>query len=97
VELALKYVLFYSRWLEDHAKNADDVVMFKKTHGLNWLWERIKAEMPAKLGDDTWDGFATDFIGKLVRTCTRQTPGHAASDTTARPSAYNRRESMMRL
>ena len=41
--------------------------MFKKTHDLNWLWERIKAEVPAKLGGDTWDGFDTGFIGKLVK------------------------------
>jgi hypothetical protein len=37
------------------------------THDLNWLWERIKAEVPAKLGGDTWDGFDTEFIGKLVK------------------------------
>lgn len=75
VELALKYVLFYSRWLEDHSKNADEIVMFKKTHDLNWLWERIKAEVPVKLGGETWDGFDTDFIGKLVKDLHKADPG----------------------
>jgi hypothetical protein len=61
--------------LEDHSKNADEVVMFKKTHDLNWLWERIKAEVPAKLGGDTWDGFDTEFIGKLIKDLHKADPG----------------------
>jgi hypothetical protein len=75
VELALKYVLFYSQWLEDHSKNADEIVLFKKTHDLNWLWEQIKAEVPAKLGGDTWDGFDTGFIERLVKDLHKADPG----------------------
>lgn len=75
VELALKYVLFYSRWLEDHSKNAEEVVLFKKTHDLNWLWERIKEEVPAKLGVEAWNGFDTAFVEQLVCELHRADPG----------------------
>ncbi len=76
VELALKYVLFYSRWLEDHSKNADEIVLFKNTHDLDWLWERIKVEVPAKLGDKTtWEGFDIEFIERLVKDLHAVDPG----------------------
>jgi hypothetical protein len=67
VELALKYVLFYTLWLENPTTNVTQVAELKNTHNLQGLWDRIKRAVPAKLGQDAWDGFDTAFIDKVVR------------------------------
>jgi hypothetical protein len=75
VELALKYILFHSRWLKDHENNAAEIVLFKNTHNLDWLWRQIKAEVPAKLKEQTWNGFDIEFIEKLVQELHKADPG----------------------
>jgi hypothetical protein len=67
VELALKYVLLYSLWLENPTTNAKEIQEIKKTHNLQALWDSIQQEVPTKLGQNAWDGFDTAFIDKVVR------------------------------
>ena len=68
MELQMKYIVFHSRWLKDAQTNAqhDEIEDVKKTHSLRALWELIKKECPAKLGQEAWDSFDIDFVEKCV-------------------------------
>lgn len=66
VELQLKYILLYSRFLKDPNTLAEDAKAIRKTHSLDSLWQEIKKEVPAKLPDGVWKNFDTAFIDELI-------------------------------
>lgn len=67
VELQLKYILLYSRWLKDKQTLADEANAIRKTHSVQAIWDDIKKEVPDKLGKDVWKKFDTPFIDELIR------------------------------
>ncbi len=73
VELALESVQFYSRWL-DRSKNAANRLVQEDSRPELALGTD-QSGSAAKLGGDTWDGFDTGFIEKLVKDLHKADPG----------------------
>jgi hypothetical protein len=66
LELALKYTLFHSRWLEDKTHNAADVAPVRHSHDLLKLWDTLTAELKAK-PTVVPKGLDLDFVAKFVK------------------------------
>jgi hypothetical protein len=68
VELALKFVIFHSRWLRDAQANAldDQIADIKKTHSLKQLWTLAKAECRRILPDREWYAIDIEFVERCV-------------------------------
>ncbi len=68
LELALKHILFHSRWLRDQSSNEHwaRVRDVAKTHSLRVLWETVKAERTGKLPDDFWDSHDIGFVDACI-------------------------------
>ena len=58
LELALKYVLYHSRWLRSETINAtdDEIEAVGKTHKLRPLWERLLSELERRVPSIVGDG-----------------------------------------
>ena len=68
LELALKGVLFHSRWLERETKNVprDGPVAWPFGHNLIALWNEIKQQFPVKTSHKLWDALDTEFVERCV-------------------------------
>jgi hypothetical protein len=68
LELALKGVLFHSRWLETENRNVprDQPPDWPLGHDLSRLWNQIEKHFPVKTGETLWKAFDTEFVGKFV-------------------------------
>ncbi len=66
LELAMKYALFHSRWLQDEKRNAPDVTPVGPTHNLEKLWSTLIAELKGKPGVVP-KGLDLDFVAKFVK------------------------------
>jgi hypothetical protein len=76
VELELKYILFYSRWLKDDQTNTkEEIEKIENIHYLDQLWADIKNEAPPKFGADTWKGYDIAFIDAVVKELNKVDPG----------------------
>ncbi len=76
VELELKYILFYSRWLKDsQTNNKEDIEAIDQIHFLDKLWASVKDEAPKKFEGDSWKKFDVEFIDKVVRELNAVDPG----------------------
>ena len=64
VELALKFLIFHSRWLKDAQNNAklDEIDDVKKGHSLKVLWELAKAECQRVIAPDEWAALDVEFV-----------------------------------
>ena len=69
LELALKYLLFHSRWLRNASSNAHwtEVQNVAKTHSLRRLWDTVKAERVGKLSDELWNNFDVEFVEECIQ------------------------------
>ncbi len=67
LELAIKYVLFHSRWLKDERHNATEIDPVGKGHPLLVLWGRLTEELRERLSSVLAVGFDLDFVGELVK------------------------------
>lgn len=76
VELELKYILFYSRWLKDsQTNNEEEIKAIDQIHYLDKLWASVKEEAPKKFEGDSWKNFDIAFIDKVVRELNAVDPG----------------------
>ena len=68
VELALKFVIFHSRWLKDAQNNArfDEIEDVKKGHSLKALWEVAKPECQRVIPAGEWAALDIEFVEKCV-------------------------------
>jgi hypothetical protein len=53
LELALKFIAYHARWLEDEATNAipEEAEAIRRTHSLRALWQTVEGECRAKISD----------------------------------------------
>jgi hypothetical protein len=67
LELALKYALFHSRWLEDETHNAAKVEPVGRAyrHDLHALWDSLTAELKTK-PTVAPKGLDLDFVAKFI-------------------------------
>ncbi len=65
LELAIKYVLFHSRWLQDEKQNAAAAAPVGKTHNLEQLWTDLVTELAGKPGVVP-KGLDLDFVAEFV-------------------------------
>jgi hypothetical protein len=68
MELALKFVIFHSRWLRNAHANArdDEIADVKKTHALRQLWIIAKEECRRILPPHEWDAIDIEFVEHCV-------------------------------
>jgi hypothetical protein len=68
LELALKYIIFHSRWLKDASTNArfEEIEDVKATHSLRLLWITAKDECRRIILPEEWDRIDTDFVERCV-------------------------------
>ncbi|MGH9803761.1 MAG: hypothetical protein ACRD4D_01215, partial [Candidatus Acidiferrales bacterium] len=68
LELALKYVIFHSRWLKDASTNArfDEIEDVRKTHSLKQLWAVAKDECQRILPTDEWNRMDVEFLERCI-------------------------------
>lgn len=68
VELALKFVIFHSRWLKDAQNNAkfEEIEDVKKGHSLKALWELAKAESQRVIPPNEWASLDIEFVENCV-------------------------------
>jgi hypothetical protein len=68
LELALKYTLYHSRWLDDETHNADsDVEPVGKSHNLQELWDKLNTELQNRVPSIVATGYDLDFVAKFVK------------------------------
>jgi hypothetical protein len=69
LELALKRIIFHSRFFIDNQTNAtyDTVEALKCTHSLQRLWEVVQSECKAKVPADVWHQLDISFIAKCIQ------------------------------
>jgi hypothetical protein len=77
LELALKHILFHSRWLRDTSSNEhwSQIRDVAKTHRLQPLWDTIKTERLGKIDDGFWDSNDIGFVDACVADFDRIDPG----------------------
>jgi len=68
LELAIKFIIFHSRWLEDAQTNArlEDIDDVKKTHSLAHLWTTAKAECQRIIPPQKWGALDLVFVDQCV-------------------------------
>jgi hypothetical protein len=68
LELALKHILFHSRWLKNENTNAHwtEIKNVAKTHSLRELWDTIKQERAGKISDEAWDWHDIPFVENCI-------------------------------
>jgi hypothetical protein len=68
LELALKHILFHSRWLRHQSTNEhwNEVKDVAKTHSLQRLWNTITKERIGKIPDEFWDSHDIDFVTACI-------------------------------
>lgn len=68
MELALKYIIFHSRWLMDASTNARDeeIEDVKRTHSLRQLWILARDECLRIMPHAEWQRIDTDFVERCV-------------------------------
>lgn len=68
IELALKHILFHSRWLKAQSTNArwNEVKDVVRTHSLQKLWNTITTERVGKIPDDTWNSHDIAFVDACI-------------------------------
>jgi len=68
VELALKFIIFHSRWLRDAQSNAsfDEIEDVKSGHGLRALWDLAKNECQRVMPIDEWLAIDIEFVEKCI-------------------------------
>ena len=68
IELALKFVIFHSRWLKDAQTNArfDEIEDIKKRHALKPQWDRAKTECQRIVPPEEWSALDLDFVERCV-------------------------------
>jgi len=68
LELALKYTLYHSRWLNDETHNAgDDVEPVGQSHDLQKLWEKLSTELDRRVPSIWAAGYDLDFVAGFVK------------------------------
>jgi hypothetical protein len=68
LELALKYTLYHSRWLNDETHNAgDDVEPVCHGHDLQKWWDKLNAELRRRVPSILATGFDLDFVAEFVK------------------------------
>jgi hypothetical protein len=75
LELALKYTLFHSRWLEDETHNAVEVEPVKRGHNLQATWNRLLDELKVKTTDAPKE-LDLDFVAKFIEEFHRYDPAN---------------------
>jgi hypothetical protein len=65
LELAIKYALFHSRWLQDERRNAAVVTPVGHGHNLQKLWSDLSTELKGKPGVVP-TGLDLDFVAAFV-------------------------------
>lgn len=68
VELALKFIIFHSRWLRDKQSNArfDEIEDVKEGHGLRALWDLAEKECQRVIRTDEWLAMDIEFVEKCI-------------------------------
>jgi len=68
LELALKFIVFHSRWLIDAQTNArfDEIADVKKDHSVGRLWALAKAECQRLIPPIEWDSIDTAFVDACI-------------------------------
>lgn len=68
IELALKFIIFHSRWLNDAQNNAkfDEIKDVKKGHSLKALSELAKAECQRVIPPEEWAAIDIEFVENCV-------------------------------
>ena len=69
MELALKYIVFHSRWLKSEKKNAewDEVKNLHRNHSLIAWWNLVKGGRKGKLPGAEWARLDTKFVEECVK------------------------------
>ena len=69
LELALKYILFHSRWLKDETTNASNegIEAIKNDHDLADKWNGIATELKSRTPSICKQGLDIEFVGHFVR------------------------------
>lgn len=68
LELALKHILFHSRWLKDANTKAHwtEIKDVAKTHSLRTIWDTIKRERVGKIEDNAWKWHDIDCVEACI-------------------------------
>jgi len=68
LELALKYIVFHSRWLKNESTNAlnRDIEAVAKGHDLRELWLAVNEELKSRVPCIWKTGLDIDFVGHFV-------------------------------
>lgn len=68
LELAIKFIIFHSRWLKDAQTNAklEEIAEVKKTHSLSQLWTLAKAECQRVIPATEWGSIDIAFVDRCV-------------------------------
>ena len=76
VELALKFIIFHSRWLEDAHTNArfEEIREVKKTHSLETLWDIAQVECHRIMSKEEWEAVDSEFVSKCIQDLHRVDP-----------------------
>ena len=69
LELAIKFIVFHSRWLKDAQTSAklEEIEDVKKTHSLSQLWALAKVECQRVIPAPEWDSIDIAFVDECIR------------------------------
>jgi hypothetical protein len=69
LELALKFVIFHSRWLKDANSNArfEEIKDVQKTHSLGKLWDVAETECQRIIPKTEWNAIDVDFVRMCIK------------------------------
>ena len=68
LEIALKYIIFHARWLQDTNTNAsrEEIEDVRITHNLESLWQTAEQECRTRIPKDTWSSFDVEFARQMI-------------------------------
>lgn len=68
LELALKHIIVAGRWVKGEGENAarEEVTQVKRIHNLGELWGLVLQDARAKIRDEVWQGYDTQFVERCI-------------------------------